>query len=253
VPFHQRHAEAIRTAVAARPGRTLVELRRHLGVRVHLATLWKALRALGRSWEKKSARAAEQDRPDVAARRAEWRRQQPTLDPDRLVFLDETGASPRMPCGYGWGPTDRRVIDFAPRGHGKTLTFVAASRTDGRFAPTAIDGAMSGATFAAYVRPQRVRGLRPGAVAVRDNLPARKVAGIREAIRAAGAEVRSLPPYRPDLNPIEMVLADLKAEWRRREERTIPALEAAFGESLDWFPRRECRNDFRHCGYTLRR
>jgi len=150
---------------------------------------------------------------------------------------------------YGWGSRCERVVDFVPHGHWKTITFVAALRWDGLVAPTVVDGPMNGATFLAYVQQQLVRVLKPGDIVVMDNLPAHKVAGVREAIERAGAEVRYLPPYSPDFNPIEQVFSKIKAELRRREERTIPGLEAAFGESLDWFPCLLCHNYFRNCGY----
>jgi transposase len=199
--------------------------------------------------EKKSVHAAEQHRPDVATARADWQAEQLTLDPRRLVFLDETGASTNMTRRYGWGPRCDRVVDFVPHGHWKTITFVAALRWDGLTAPTVVDGPMTGATFLAYVQQQLVRVLKPGDIVIMDNLQAHKVAGVREAIERAGAAVRYLPPYSPDFNPIEQVFAKIKAELRRREERTIPGVEAVFGESLDWFPRRVCCNYFRNCGY----
>jgi transposase len=199
--------------------------------------------------EKKSVRAAEQDRPDVAAARADWRAWQPTIDPRRLVFLDETGASSRMTRLYGWGPRCQRVIDAVPQGHWKTITFVAALRLSGLVAPTVVDGPMNGDTFVAYVEQQLVKVLRRGDIVVMDNLKPHQRAGVRTAIEGVGAELRFLPSYSPDLNPIEMAFSKIKAELRRRELRTIAAVENAFGECPDWFTRRQCRNFLRHCGY----
>ena len=168
------------------------------------------------------------------------------------MFLDETWATTNMARRYGWGPTPERVVGRVPHGHRKTTTFVAALRADGVFAPTVIDGAMTGDLFVAYVRQQLVPALRAGDVVVMDNLSCHKRAEARQAIEAAGGSVAFLPPYSPDLNPIELAFAKLKATLRRREERTVAGLWTALGESLDWFPPDECRRYIKHAGYTLR-
>ena len=196
-------------------------------------------------------RAAEQDRPDVAAGRAEWRATQAGLDPDRLVFLDETWATTHMARRYGWGPTAARVVGRVPHGHRMTTTFVAALRSTGLTAPMVIDGAMTGDLFAAYARQQLAPALRPGDVVVMDNLQCHKRAEAIRAIEGTGAKVAFLPPYSPDLNPIELAFSKLKATLRRREARTVGELWAALGESLDWFPPGECRRYLSHAGYTL--
>jgi transposase len=202
--------------------------------------------------EKKSVRATERDRPDVAAARAAWRVRQAGLDPARVVFIDETCATTAMARRYGWGPMDRRVVGAVPHGHWQVTTFVAALRADGLTAPMAVDGAITGELFRAYVEQVLAPTLRPGDLVVMDNLQCHKVAGVAEAIRRAEAELAYLPAYSPDLNPIEQAFAKLKAELRRRGERTVDGLWAALGESLDWFPPEECRSYLRHAGYTLR-
>jgi transposase len=201
--------------------------------------------------EKKSVRAAEPDRPDVAAARAEWVARQAGLDPARLVFIDETWATTTMARRYGWGPTRARVPGAVPHGHWKVTTFVAALRTDGLTAPMAADGAIDGELFRAYVEQVLAPTLRPGDLVVMDNLRCHKVAGVAEAIRRAEAELAYLPAYSPDFNPIEQVFAKLKAELRKRAERSVDRLWAILGESLDWFSPAECGNYFRHAGYTL--
>jgi len=201
--------------------------------------------------EKKSVRAAEQDRPDVAAARCDWRDWQPTIDPKRFVFLDETGASTRMIRLYGWGPRGQRVVDPVPHGHWKTITFIAGLRTTGLVAPTVIDGPITGDVFVAYVQQQLLRVLKRGDIVVLDNLQAHKRVEARRAIESVGAQLVLLPPYSPDLNPIEMAFSKIKAELRRRELRTIAEVEHAFGECPDWFTRKQCRNFVKHCGYTL--
>ena len=150
---------------------------------------------------------------------------------------------------YGWGPTNQRVVEGVPHGHWKTITFVAALRSTGLFAPVVVDGAMNGEVFRAYVQQHLAPQLRPGDLVVMDNLASHKVAGVVEAVRAVGAKVVYLPPYSPDLNPIEQVFAKAKSEIRKRKSRTIAQTEALCGEALDWFTAHECKNYIRHAGY----
>ena len=195
-------------------------------------------------------RAAEQDRPDVAARRQEWRGDQPALDPARLKFVDETGAATNMARRYGRAPRGRRLVGAVPHGHWKVTTFVAALGLAGLTAPMVIDGAMNGDLFVAYVEQVLVPSLAAGDVVVMDNLSSHKRARVRELIEAAGCTLLYLPPYSPDLNPIELAFAKLKALLRKAGERTVEGLWAFLGRALDAFSPQECRNYFRHCGYA---
>jgi transposase len=185
----------------------------------------------------------------VKARRDEWQATQSQLDPAKLVFLDETWASTNMTRTYGRCPRGQRLVMDVPHGHWKTTTFVAALRCDGLVAPTVVDGAMNGDTFVAYVEQQLVRTLKPGDIVVMDNLSSHKRAGVKAAIEAAGAELRFLPPYSPDLNPIEKAFSKLKSLLRSAKKRTIKALQKYLGESLDCFSPQECLNYFQSCGY----
>lgn len=194
-------------------------------------------------------RAAEQDRPDVAARRRLWQAAQAFIDPERLVFLDETGVNTKMARLYGWAPVGERCRDSVPYGHWKTMTFIAGLRLSGLTAPWVLDGPMNGDAFRVYVA--RVLGptLRPGDIVVLDNLPAHKVAGIRQAVTARNAQLFYLPPYSPDLNPIEMAFSKLKALMRHEPARTIDALVERIGCLLDAFKPDECQNFFQATGY----
>lgn len=136
-----------------------------------------------------------------------------------------------------------------PHGHWKTTTFLAALRHDGLYAPLVIDGAVTGELFRAYVRQQLVPTLRPGDLVILDNLPAHKVAGIAEAIAAAQAQLVYLPPYSPDLNPIELVFAKLRRLLQSAAERTITALWQRIGLCVDQFTPHECASYLRHAGY----
>ena len=150
---------------------------------------------------------------------------------------------------YGWGPIDQRLIEFVPHGHWMTTTFVGALRSTGLVAPLVVNGAITGDLFRAYVEQQLVQELKPGDIVVMDNLSSHKVKGVTEAIRKVGAEVLYLPPYSPDLNPIEQTFSKLKSEIRKRKPRTKAECDALCGEALDWFPPDECRNYIRHAGY----
>jgi transposase len=194
-------------------------------------------------------RAAEQDRPDVAQRRAEWRVQQVGLDPERLVFLDETWAKTNMTRPRGRSLRGTRLVATVPHGHWKTTTFLAALRTSGLTAPMVIDGAVNGDLFLAYVRQQLAPTLRPGDVVIMDNLSSHKRPGVREAIEAVGARLLFLPPYSPDFNPIDQAFAKFKWLLKSAAERTVEALWQTCGTLLERFTETECRNYLRHCGY----
>ena len=169
---------------------------------------------------------------------------------DRLVFLDETGTSTKMARRYGWGPRSERVVADVPHGHWKTTTFVGALRSTGMTAPMVIDGAMNGELFLAYVEQQLVPTLCQGDIVVMDNLSSHKKAGVSEAIESAGARLMYLPPYSPDLNPIELAFSKLKTLLRKFGERTVDSLWARIGQLIAEFKPTECLNYFRHCGYT---
>ena len=173
------------------------------------------------------------------------------MDGACFVFVDETSASTAMIRLSGWGPKGERLVDAAPAGHWKTTTFVAGLRRDGVIAPYVLDGPMTGEVFRAYVAQMLAPALLPGDVVVMDNLPAHKVAGIKEAIRAVGASILYLPAYSPDLNPIEQLFAKLKALLRKAAARTQDALWDTIGSVLDVFIPAECQNYITNAGYEF--
>jgi transposase len=185
----------------------------------------------------------------VAQARAEWRGRQPGLDPGRLVFLDETWATTSMARLYGRGPRGERVVAAAPAGHWKVVAFVAGPRADGLVAPMALEGAMNGAAFLAYVEQALAPALSRGDVVVLDNLGSHKVAGVREAVEARGASLLYLPPYSPDPNPIEQAFAKLKALLRKAAARTVEEVWNALGSFLGRFSPAECANYLANSGY----
>jgi len=200
--------------------------------------------------QKKTLFAAEQDRPKVARRRAQWKKYQGRLDPRRLVFIDETWAKTNMTPLRGWAKRGSKLVAKAPFGKWKTLTFVAALRCDRIDAPCVLDGPINGQLFAAYVEQFLVPTLSPGDIVIMDNLGSHKGRAVRNAIRAAGAKLLYLPPYSPDLNPIEQVFAKLKLLMRKAAERTVEAIWQRIGQLLDAFPPHECAAYLRNSGYA---
>ena len=174
---------------------------------------------------------------------------QPDLDPERLVFIDETGASTKMARLRGRSKQGERCRAAVPHGHWKTTTFTAGLRLNGLTAPMVLDGAMNGAAFLAYVERALIPTLAPGEVVIMDNLPAHKLAGVRTAIEGAGATLLYLPPYSPDFNPIEQAFAKLKALLRKAAARTIPDLWDTIAKGLDSFTPQECAAYFTNSGY----
>ena len=199
--------------------------------------------------EKKSAHAAEQDRPDVLMRRQDWFETQPDLDPERLVFIDETWASINMARRHGRCRRGQRLRSAVPHGHWKTTTFIAGLRLTGIVAPMVLDGPINGRSFLTYVERVLVPDLRPGDIVVMDNLGSHKGPGVQAAIEAAGASLRFLPPYSPDFNPIEMAFSKLKAHLRRAAERTRDGLWNRIGKLIDQVAPVECANFFTAAGY----
>jgi transposase len=202
------------------------------------------------SASKKSLHATEQDRPDVARRRAQWRKYQGRLDPSRLVFIDETWAKTNMTRTHGRAPRGQRLVAKVPHGHWRTLTFLAALRRDRIDAPCVIDGPINGDSFLAYVEQVLVPTLKPGNIVIIDNLGSHKGKAVRRAIRAAGAKLFFLPPYSPDLNPIEQLFAKLKILLRKAAERTVEATWRRIGSLLPAFTPAECANYFANAGYA---
>ncbi len=186
----------------------------------------------------------------MARRRAQWKRYQGRVDPTRLVFIDETWAKTNMTRTHGRCTRGRRLVARVPHGRWRTLTFLAALRSDRIVAPCVIDGPINGESFLAYIEQILVRTLRPGDIVIIDNLGSHKGKAIRRAIRAAGAKLFFLPAYSPDLNPIEQVFAKLKTLLRKAQERTVEATWKRIGALLDTFTPVECTNYLKNAGYA---
>jgi transposase len=189
-------------------------------------------------------------RPSVERQRERWRRHQGRIDASRLVFVDETWAKTNMAPLRGWAACGRRLIGRAPHAHWRTMTFIAALRQDRIDAPFVFDGPINGTTFRAWTRERLVPTLRPGDIVILDNLGSHRGKAVRAAIRAAGAHLLFLPPYSPDLNPIEQMFAKLKHLLREAQERTKDATWRRIGSLLEQFSPCECANYIANSGYA---
>jgi transposase len=194
--------------------------------------------------------ASEQQRPDVQLRRADWCATRSRLPAEKLVFIDETSLKTNLIRMYGRARRGQRVVDYAPHGHWKTTTLVSALRSHELTAPMVIDGALDGSLFLAYVGQVLLPTLQPGDVVVLDNLSSHKSKSVQELIESAGASVAYLPPYSPDLNPIEQAFSKLKWLLRTAAERTAEGLWNRVGQLFNAFSPQECLRYLHHCGYT---
>ena len=201
------------------------------------------------SASKKSVVAGERDRPDVARRRAQWTKYQDRIEPERLVFIDETWTRTDMAPLRGWAPRGRRLTTKVPHGRWKTITFLAALRHDRIDAPWLLEGPIDGDSFRLYVEKVLLPILRPGDLVIMDNLGSHKSKAVRQLIRSVGAKLFFLPKYSPDLNPIEQVFAKLKHLLRKAAARTVETVCLAVGEVLQHFTPEECANYFQNSGY----
>ena len=199
---------------------------------------------------KKTLHAAEQSRPDVAEQRKQWPQRLADVSADRLVFVDESGASTQMTRRYGRSPIGQRLACPIPHGHYQTTTMIAAVRTKGPQAPWLFGGAMDGELFLAWVKQGLVLCLQPNDVVVMDNLATHKVTGVREAIEGAGARLEYLPPYSPDFNPIEPMWSKVKQGLKSQEPRNARQLHKAAGVAFTAVTPADCQGFFLHAGYA---
>ncbi|QDT63113.1 IS630 family transposase [Calycomorphotria hydatis] len=181
--------------------------------------------------------------------RGAWKSDQGRIDPNRVIFIDETWAKTNMTRTYARSDRGTRVVEKVPHGRWETTTFLGAMRATGFIAPLVVDGAINGEVFKAWVEQHLVRELQPGDVVIMDNLSSHKVKGIREVIESADAILMYLPAYSPDLNPIELAFSKFKKLLRDGAKRTTETLIKLCADVLDLFTETEIRNYFKHCGY----
>ncbi|MHB1205994.1 MAG: IS630 family transposase [Rhodospirillaceae bacterium] len=247
-----KYREMVLETIATKPHvslRELTSLLEKAGLKVHHASVGRFLKRERQSY-KKTLMASEQERPKVARRREQWRKYQSRIDGRRLVFIDETWVKTNMAPLRGWGPRGSRLIGHAPYGHWRTMTFLAALRHDRIEAPWVVNGPINAKAFHTYVETQLIRTLQPDDVVVVDNLGSHKGEAVRRAIRAAGARLFFLPPYSPDLNPIEKTFSKIKQAMRKAMGRSIDEVHDALAAVLDTIAPTECSNYFKQAGYN---
>jgi transposase len=239
--------ERLRRLVEERPDATLRELQARLGVGCSLMAIWRGLRHLKITRKKKGLHASERDKPEVERKRRAFRKEMAAIDPRHLVFVDETGATTAMTRAYGRAPAGERVRGSVP-GRWESVTLISALRLSGVVAPLAFKGATDAATFETYVARALAPLLRQGDVVVWDNLKPHQAPQVVEVVERAGARVKPLPPYSPDLTPIEEMFSKVKEFLRSAAARTTEAVYDAMGAGL----RQVCPEDilgrFQSCG-----
>src|SRR5512135_1794828 len=239
--------ERLAALVRQQPDATLEQLRQRGGFQCSLKTLWYALDRLGLTYKKKSLHASQRDRPDVRKKRRAFRKEVREIDPQHLVFVDETGVTTAMTPAYARAPRGERAVDSAPATW-ETITLTAALGLDGVRAPLAFPGATDTTAFQTYVAQVLVPELHAGDVVVFDNLKPHLSAGVSAAIEKAGARVLPLPPYSPDYTPIEEMYSKVKKALAWAEARTKATLYDAMGEALRRVTPKDIIGWFQHAG-----
>jgi transposase len=223
--------ERLRQLNREQPDATLEELRQRLGVACSLMAISRALRKLKITRKKKDLHAQERDRPEVKRKRRAFRKQVAGIDPNRLVFVDESGANTAMTRTYGRAPAGERVHGSAP-GHWDTVTLICGLRLSGVTAPVVVEGATDTAVFESYVEQVLVPQLQAGDVVIWDNLKPHKAKAVVSAVEDAGAQLIPLPPWSSDLTPIEEMFSKVKGSLRSVAARTTETVTAAIGSAL---------------------
>ncbi len=196
--------------------------------------------------------ASERERPHVQRAREQYLERLPSLDPKKLIFIDEAGAHRSMTSEYGWAPVGQRLHISVPRNRGRITTMLGALGWRGLRALMTVEGGTTKDVFLRFVSDHLVPVLRPGDVVVLDNLGAHHATGVRQAIEAAGATVLYLPPYSPELNPIELCWSKLKRLLKRRGVRARAMLEQFIHWLAEFITASDAQSWFKHCGYTQR-
>jgi len=186
----------------------------------------------------------------VKQRRIEWRKKSQNFDINKLVFLDESSIKTSMVRLYGWSPKGKRIRDYVPDARWKSLSILSTLRSDGSTEAIVYEGGLTGELFKTWLKECLLKTLKKDDILVMDNLSSHKVAGVKEILASAGIKLEYLPPYSPDLNPVEAMWSKIKNNLRKIQKTKIDELEKAVGESLSKLKRLDAVGWFRHCGYS---
>lgn len=243
----------LRELVARHPDGTLDDFcdawEKQTGTRVSKATMGRSVRRAGLTRKRKRFRPSERERPDVEKKREAFVTEVQSKDAERLVFLDESGCNIAMAPSYGWAPRGEPALDYKPANWGKNVTMVAAITLQGVIAHDNFEGAMNTPRFLAFLNAKLCPALLPGDVVVMDNLRPHHAPGVRELVEATGAELLYLPPYSPDLNPIELMWSSVKHHLRKAKVRCANLLSSWINHALEHVDFAHFGGWFEHCGY----
>jgi transposase len=243
--------EILRQTVRDYPDATLDELKELTGFAVSKATICRALKKLKLSFKKKTFHASEQKRPDVEKAREVWKEEKATEDATDFVFLDESSINTGFSRLYGRSPIGERLFDYVPDCRWETMTVLSSLRLDGTTETLVFEGALNGEMFKGYVEECLAPSLKKGDVVIMDNLSSHKVEGLREIVEERGARIEYLPPYSPDLNPVENMWSKIKSQLRKTKERCKEILFEAIGAALRTITKQDAKGWFEHCGYCV--
>lgn len=244
--------QQLRELLDSRPDITLEEIREEMGLDISISALSRIIRnKLHYNYKKKTVHASERDRPDVVAKRESWKENQEELDINRLVFLDESGVNTNMTRRYGRSFQGTRVHDSAPLNKPKSTTILSSIRADGSTVPMVFSGALNRERFKEYLKEYLLPTLKPGDIVIADNLRAHKGDGVEELVASVGAVILYLPPYSPDLNPIEKLWSKIKAFLRMIKARTVDALLEAIPLAFSSISEQDAIGWFSSSGYSL--
>lgn len=242
--------EKLKEYVTQHPDATLEEMKQGCGLSVSTAAICKALKRLGFSRKKKVIRAVERDRPDVQSEQRQWKHKTCQVSTNRMIFIDQTGISTQMHRTHGRAPIGERVIGVIPENHYHTSTLMGALRVNGQFESLVYKGGTDIPAVLTFIDSQLRPILKPGDIVVWDNLPTHHAVAVTTAIERMGAKVWHLPPYSPELNPIEKLWSKLKTFLRGVGARTPETLLNALQDALQTITTLNIRHWFKHCGYA---
>lgn len=243
-------SDRLKAYVSEHSDATLLEIKEGCGLSVTLPGIWKALKRLGWSRKKKVLHASERDRPDVQAERRNWRRKSRRFSAKHLVFIDQTGISTQMHRDHGRAPIGQRVTGAIPENHYQSSTLMGALRLNGEFESMVYKGGTDVAAMSTFIESQLAHLLKPGDIVVWDNLSTHHSPTVIQAITRTGAEVCPLPPYSPDMNPIEELWSKVKNLLKGTAARTQDALINGLNQALQQITPLDIQHWFIHCGYA---